>query len=168
MTASDRQMAVQLLRGDGVGQNITGIVNTTGSLLTTYATTDAGAQAGYHTAEDAVGEDVPADRRVWVLAEGLFRVSRRTLRDPGSGHFVVRRLDGTARVLDDSPAIRTNTLESGYAVYGEWTAGVLGLWSDMLVTIDRISVPGTLRITLDRYFDFAVSRPARFSVLKEA
>ena len=112
--------------------------------------------------------DVPADRRMWLLAEDLFRKARRTLRDPGSGDYVVRRWDGRVRVLDGTEAIRTNTLEAGYGIYGEWTACTLAIWENMVVTIDRITQPGTLKITLDRYFDFAVTRPARVSILKVA
>ena len=72
------------------------------------------------------------------------------------------------RVLDNSPAIRTNTLPAGYGLYGEWSACVLAVWADVLVTVDRITAPGSLRLTLDRYFDFVVTRATRFSVLKAA
>ena len=102
------------------------------------------------------------------MAEDLFRKARRTLRDPGSGDYVIRRWDGRTRVLDGTEVIRTNVLASGVGVYAEWTAGVLALWENMMVTIDRLTQPGLLKITLDRYFDFAVTRAARFSVLKEA
>ena len=101
------------------------------------------------------------------MAEDLFRKARRTVRDPGSGDYVVRRWDGAVRVLDGAPVIRSNTLTAGFAIYGEWSACVLGLWENMMVTIDRITTPGTLKITVDRYFDFAVTRPARFVVLAQ-
>ena len=168
MAASDRQMATQVLTGSGVAPNITGILNTTGIISTDYAAADVGAQSVFFAAEDALSVDTPADRRVWVLAEDLYRVSRRTLRDPGSGDYVVRRRDGAVRVLDNSMAIRTNTLTTGYALYGEWSACTLALWENMLVTVDRVTEPSLLRITVDRYFDFAVTRAARFSVLKPA
>ena len=168
MGASDRAMAVQVLRGDGVAPNITGILNTTGILTSEYQTTAKGGQTSFFDAEDKLAVDVPADRRAWILAEDLFRTARRTLRDPGSGDYVIRRWDSQMRVLDTTMAIRTNTLTAGVGLYGEWSACTLGLWENMLMTIDRISVPGTIRLTLDRFYDFAVTRPTRFSVLKEA
>ena len=167
MAASDRQMAIQILTGDGTGQNITGITAMAGVKETEYVATDKGSQASFFSAEDTLSVDTPADRRVWVMAEDLFRTARRTLRDPGSGDYVVRRWDGQMRVLDNSMAIRTNTLPAGVAVHAEWSACTLGLWENMMVTIDRIATPGTLKITLDRYFDFAVTRPARFVVLAQ-
>ena len=168
MAASDRQMAAQVLGGTGVGVNILGILNMAGIKETEYVATDKGAQASFFDAEDALAVDVPADRRVWVLAEDLYRTTRRTLRDPGSGDYVIRRWDGRTRVLDGTEVIRSNVLTAGYGLYAEWTACVLGLWENMMVTIDRLTTPGTLRITVDRYFDFAVTRPSRFSILKEA
>ena len=171
MAASDRHMAAQILTGDGTAPNIRGILNVVGVLSTDYATADKGAQAGFLDAEDQLAVDVPADRRVWVAAEDLYRTARRTVRDPGDSTYVIRRWDGATRVLDNAPAIRSNILTGGYAgygLYGEWSACTLGLWQDMVLTVDRITQPGLLKITLDRYFDFAVTRPARFSVLKEA
>ena len=166
--ASDRQMAIQILTGDGTGQNITGITATTGIKETEYVATDKGTQASFFDAEDALAADTPADRRTWILAEDLYRTARRTLRDPGSGDYVVRRWDGRTRVLDGTEVIRSNVLTAGYGLYAEWSACTLGLWENMMVTIDRLTTPGTLRITVDRYFDFAVTRPSRFSILKEA
>lgn len=128
---------------------------------------DKGGQASFYDAEDALAVDVPADRRTWILAEDLYRRARRTLREPGSGDAVLRRWDGALRILDISPVVRTNTLTAGYGLYAEWSACTLGLWENMMVTIDRITTPGTLKITLDRYFDFAVTRPARFVVLAQ-
>ena len=168
LAASDRAMAAQILTGDGTGQNITGILNTTGVLSTDYATTNKGGQTGFLDAEDKLAVDTPADRRTWVLSEDLYRTGRRTVRDPGDATYVLRRWDDALRVLDGDPLIRTNVLTGGYGVYGEWTAAVLALWQTMLVTVDRITQPGVLKITLNRFFDFAVTRAARFSVLKEA
>ena len=61
-----------------------------------------------------------------------------------------------------------HVLETGYGVLGEWSGCTLGMWENMMVTIDRITQPGVLKITVDRYFDFQVTRAARFAILKEA
>ena len=168
MTASDRQMAVQLLRGDGTGSNLVGIVNQVGILSTDYATTDKGAQGGFFDAEDALAVETPADRRVWVLSENLFRQGRRVLREPGSGDFVIRNWGGRTRVLDGTEVIRSNVLSAGYGLYGEWSAVTLATWQNVSLTVDRITQPGVLKISLARFYDFGVTRPARFSVLKPA
>ena len=168
LAASDRQMAVQVLTGDGTAPNIRGILNTPGVLSTAYAVADKGAQGGFFDAEDSLAVDVPADRRFWILAEDLFRFARRTLRDPGDATYVLRRWDATLRVLDDSPAIRTNTLTAGYGVYAEWSAATLATWEDVAITVNRVSKPGTIQITLDRWWNFSIQRPARFSVLQPA
>ena len=125
-------------------------------------------KAGFFNSEDMLGVDVPADRRAWILSEDLFRSARRTTREPGSGELVVRRRDGRYRVLDGAEAVRTNTLATGTAIYGEFSACLLALWEDMVITINRLSQPGTILITLDRYYDFAVTRAARFLVLSPA
>ena len=70
---------------------------------------DKGSQASYFDAEDGMAVDTPADRRMWIVSEDLYRVSRRTVRDPGDSTYVIRRWDGAMRVLDDAPAIRTHT-----------------------------------------------------------
>ena len=168
LAASDRQMAAQILGGSGVAPNVTGILNTTGILTNEYMSADKGSQVSFFDAEDSLGLDVPSDRRAWILGEDLFRKARRTVRDPGDATYVLRRWDGAMRVLDNTMAIRSNVLSTGYGLYGEWSACTLGIWATVLVTIDRITTPGTLKVTVDRYFDFVVTRAARFAVLQEA
>ena len=168
MEASDRQMALQILRGDGTGVNILGIKSVPGVLTHEYATTDKGSQAGFFGAEDELAVSVPSDRRAWVLSEDLYRKARRTVREPGSGDYVLRRWEGAYRILDDAMSVRTNTLEAGYGVYGEWSAATLGVWMDQQWTVDRLTLPGVIKITLDRWFAFHVTRPTNFVLLSEA
>ena len=91
-----------------------------------YAATDKGGQASFFGAEDELSVSVPSDRRAWVLSEDLYRKARRTVREPGSGDYVLRRWEGAYRILDDAQAIRSNVLEAGYGVYGEWARGDVG------------------------------------------
>ena len=103
-----------------------------------------------------------SDRRSWILNEALYRVGRRTLLEPGNSLRVVQ--DG--RVAGDAPVIRTSFYPASEGVYGEWTFCNLYIWSEAVLTVDRVSTPGTLKLTLQRYWNFGVSRPDAFVTLK--
>ena len=164
LLSSDRLFAQQLLQGDGTGANLSGIVNTTGVLTSTYAAANEGGHASFQAAEDMLDEDTPADQRAWVLSEDLYRTARKTTRTPGDATYVVRN----GRVLDDAPAIRSNLLAAGTGVYGEWSAATLGVWGEAVVIVDRVTTPGTVKLTMLRFIDSRITRPARFVVLSEA
>ncbi len=164
MESSDRLLAEQLLEGDGMGANLTGIVNTTGVLTAEYAAASKGGHASFQDAEDMLDEDTPADRRAWVLSESLYRAARKTTRTPGDATYVVRN----GRVLDDAPAIRSNLLADGVGIYGEWSGATVGTWSEAVVIADMVTTPGEIKLTLLRFVDVQIQRPARFVVLSEA
>ena len=164
MASSDRLLVQQLLTGDGAGANLRGIIGASGVLTATYATADKGKLSQFFDAEDMLAVDTPADRRAWIVAEDLFRAARRTVIDPGSGEFSIRR----GMVNEDTLTIRTNTLAMGTAIYGEWTALSIGMWGTVQVVVDRISQPGTVKLTMLRWVDSAITRRARFVVLSEA
>ena len=164
MASSDRLLVQQILQGDGQGANLRGIVGATGVLTATYAAADKGGPDSFHDAEDMLAIDVPTDRRSWILSEDLYRKARRTLRDPGSGDFVLRG----GRVLEDAPGIRTNVLPAGTGVYGEFSALTLGVWGEVNMVIDRVTVPGLVKLTMLRHVDSIITRPARFAVLSAA
>ena len=107
---------------------------------------------------------MPSDRRSWILNETLYRVGRRTLLEPGNSLRVVQ--DG--RVAGDAPVIRTSFYPASEGVHGEWTFCNLYIWSEAVLTVDRVSTPGTLKLTLQRYWNFGVSRPDAFVTLKPA
>ena len=164
--STDELMAQQLIAGD-VAQSplgVDGIRSITGVGAATYTGTEKGSAATFWNAEDFLPERMPSDRRSWVLSEGLYRVGRRTLLEPGNSLRVVQ--DG--RVAGDSPAIRSSLYPNGEAVYGEFSFCNLFIWSEAVLTVDRVSTPGTIKLTLSRYWNFGVSRPDAFTTLKPA
>ena len=162
--STDELMAQQLISGD-VGKSplgVNGIRSLAGVGATTYVAADAGSAASFWDAEDSLPERMPSDRRSWILNETLYRVGRRTLLEPGNSLRVVQ--DG--RVAGDAPAVRTSLFPSGEGIYGEWAFCNLYIWSEAVLTVDRVSTPGTLKLTLQRYWNFGVSRPDAFVTLR--
>ena len=56
----------------------------------------------------------------------------------------LRRMGGrNIASLDDAMADDgANTLETGYGIYGEWSASTLGIWMDQQWTVDRLTLAG--------------------------
>ena len=162
--STDELMAQQLISGD-VAQSplgVNGVRSLAGVGASTYIGTDTGSAKSFWDAEDTLPVRMSSDRRSWILNEALYRVGRRTLLEPGNSLRVVQ--DG--RVAGDAPVIRTSFYPASEGVYGEWTFCNLYIWSEAVLTVDRVSTPGTLKLTLQRYWNFGVSRPDAFVTLK--
>lgn len=166
LLSSDRELVRQLLVGDGTAPNLQGVVGATGVLSHEYAAGDKGKLSTFFTSEDLLDVETPSDRRNWILSEDLFRSARQAVIDPGSGSHTVR--DGSRIDGDGPPVIRSPLLTAGYGVYGEWSGITLAEWSSATMIVDRITTAGTVKLTLLRYVDFAVTRPARFVTLSAA
>ena len=164
--ALEQRIAEEFLSGSiSTSPNSTdGLLHTTGVTETEYAATAVGAVSGYWDAEDGLPTRLAADRRAWVIAEDLYRISRRTLREPGNSDLVVQN----GMVGGDAPAIRTALLPDGHAIYAEWSDIVLYRWAEVGLTVDMITKPGMVLLTAWTWWNWSTERAGSISVLKVA
>lgn len=158
----------QILVGDGVGNNLTGIVNATGIQAATYAMADRGNSAAFQAAEDAVedaGGRLPF--MAWAFGKDLSASARQTAIDPGGSRRTEERgrltLSGlaTQRIVDG--------LASTTGILADWRTVVVPVADELGITVNRLSRPGETIITsrLD-VADPIVSVPKALYVLTQA
>ena len=84
-------MAGQLVAGDGLTPSLTGLLTIAGTGSTSYLPTNRGGAESFRAAEDALDNITygPEGRLVFLVATSLFREARKTLREPGTGSYVV-------------------------------------------------------------------------------
>ena len=155
----------EFLTGDGVAPRPTGLVNTTGLQVATYAALEKGSPTSIRDTEDLVlNSNVDPQRPTWLLAKDMWTTARDTIREPGNGTYVLER----GFLLADTRAIRSGQLAVGTGIYGAWEDSTLVLYSDSLLVVNGISKPGTLILTLISYFQFRFDRVGSFGLLRAA
>ena len=154
----------QVLTGDGQAVNATGLLNVTGVHETEVQGSCIGSADSFFNCEDMLADDVPDTRRLWLLDPSLYKVGRRTSRVAGSAQTVLE--DG--RVLGGARYYVVDGLGTHVGVYLQASAVTVASWAEGLLTVNRVSKPGEVQLTLHRLFDAVTLRPARVSIYKPA
>ena len=166
LAIADR-MLEQVLAGSGVGNDLDGVVNATGTQSGTYAQTDRGSSASLQDAEDAI-EDAGGRQpfMAWGAGSDLSTSTRRALLEPGSD----RRVEERARLsLSGLPIQRITGLTSTTGLCGDWATIIVPVLDRIDVVTDRITNPGDVRITSRLAIaDPIVSHPQTVYLLTQA
>ena len=157
-----------VVTGSGINYQPLGVNDTPGVAAVEYQAADTGKLDGFFDAEDAL-DGAPTINRFWLVATDLYRRARRVQANVAAGgdrRVIDAQLAGP-RVGGESLAYATDLLDDGHAIYGEWSDAALFSWADALLTIDKITHPGLVRVTLQAYINCDV-RPGSFAILRPA
>ena len=161
-------LLAQLVNGDGQGNNLSGILSAAGIGSTTYPQTDAGKESYFTTGESTV-EDADADpgAMAWLLGSDLSDAAKGALLEPGSDR---RTLERGRMSLSGYRSFRSDSALPGTSgVVADWASIALVVQDSILVTIDRFSRPGEVRLTSRlAVADPIVTRAARVYALTQA
>ena len=136
----------QVVAGNGTGNNLLGVVNVAGVGSGTYAMADSGASSLFTTGEASVEDgDGRAPYMAWAVGRTLSASMRSTAIDPGGSRLTEERGRMT---LSGLPVQRIKgRLAVTTAVCADWQTVLLPMLDTLLVVVDRITEPGTLRLT---------------------
>ena len=140
------RLLVQILAGDGVGNNLSGIASATGIGSATYMLADRGGDGafvdGEISVEDAGGRP---SGMCWALGTDLSTSARKTAVEPGAS----RRVEEMGRlVLSGLPAQRVGEgLAATTGILCDWSLVYVPVLSELVVVTDVITNPGDVRIT---------------------
>ena len=142
---ADRMLS-QVLAGDGAGNNLNGIVNASGIGAGTYLVADRGSDGAFTDAELAVQDGGGrAPYIAWGFGRTLSSSARKVAIEPGASRRVEER---GALTLSGTPVQRiTEGLAGTTGLCADWRTVVVPVLSELIIVIDRISVPGFVRIT---------------------
>ena len=158
--AITNRVVQQVLNGTGTNDEVLGVLSTTGVGSRDVAAADDGKLSSFLNVEDLLPPSTPRLRRAWILDESLFRIARRTFVTPGASPRVLMR----GVLADDARAYSVNgVLPAGHGLYGDWSSVKVALWDSVQVIFDNVQRPGTVRLTMLRYFDAVVARPTRIA-----
>ena len=136
----------QVLSGDNVGNNLSGVASRAGIGGGTFQLADRGGSVGFQDGEDIV-EDAGGRRSgmAWALGKNLSTSARKTAIEPGGS----RRAEEQGRlVLSGLPAQRiTEGLAGTTGLCADWGLVYVPILSELVVVSDIITVPGDVRIT---------------------
>ena len=164
--ALEQRIAEELLSGSisTSPNSVDGLIHHTGISETEYAVTAVGAVGGYWDTEDALPTRLSADRRAWIVEEGLYRTTRKTLIEPGANRRVIQ----SGLLADDAQVIRSALIPDGHAIYAEWSDIVLYRWAEVGLTVDMITKPGKVLLTAWTWWNWSTERADAISILKPA
>ena len=157
-----------VVTGSGINNQPLSVHNTPGVAAVEYAAADAGKLTGFFDAEDTLN-GAPTIARFWLVETDLYRRARRVQTNVGVGgdRRVIDEQQAGPRVGGESLVYATDVLADGVAIYGEWTDAALFSWTDALLTVDKITHPGLVRVTLQAYVNVHV-RAKSFAILRPA
>ena len=167
--AMQNLMAGQLLVGTGVSPSVTGLTNVTGIALSDYMSTSRGAASGFRDGENMLegravraGDSSDVDRRVKLVPRGSRNAkgARRNRRLRHTGRARARRGIGAQE--------RANwrTISCRYLSISRYV--VLAVWDTLDLTLDMVTKPGNMQITLTSWFDVVVLRPTSIVLVSQA
>ena len=156
--AMQELMLTQVLTGDGVSPSLTGITNVTGILSSEYTLTNRGSATSFRDAENVLEDSVygPEIRPAFLIGTSLYRTARETLREPGTGEFVLE----DSRVLGETIAYKSGDLPDDQALLLDAGHTVLAMWDAVDLIVDGITDPGNIKITMSTWLDLVVLRAA--------
>ena len=136
----------QVLAGDGTGNNLSGVASATGIGSATYLVADRGGDEAFVDAEVAVEDGFARSTyTAWALGRDLDTSARKTAVEPGASRRV---LEGGRLTLSGLPAQRiVEGLTSTTGLIADWQTVIVPILDQLVIVIDRVSVPGMVRIT---------------------
>ena len=142
---ADRMLS-QVLSGDGVGNNLSGVASASGLGASTYAMTDRGSDEAFVDAEVAVEDGFGRSPFLaWALGRDLDTSARKTAVEPGASRRV---LEEGRLTLSGLPAQRiVEGLAGTTGLCADWRTVVVPILTELIVVVDRISIPGMVRLT---------------------
>ena len=140
------RMLEQILSGDGTGGNLTGVASATGIGAGTYALADRGGDEAFTDGELAVQDGGGRSPYIaWALGTDLDTGAKKTAVEPGASRRV---LEMGRLTLSGLPAQRiVEGLAGTTGLVADWRTVVVPILTELLVVVDRISIPGMVRIT---------------------
>ena len=140
------RMLEQVLAGDGVGNNLSGLVTATGIGAGTYALFDRGSDEAFTDAELAVQDGGGrTEHTAWALGTDLSTSTQKTSIEPGSSR---RTQEGGRLTLSGTPAQRiTEGLAGTTGLCADWRTVIVPVLSELIIVVDRITNPGYVRLT---------------------
>ena len=160
-----RRVVQGILTGTGVNNQPTGIMSTTGVLTSEYPVADKAKLSTFFDAEEMLVGAVDAGRR-WILAPDLYRLARRTAVQPPPTDADRRVIDGQL-VGGETRAYETDLLPMGSGIFGALPDATLFAWETALLVIDKVTLPGVVRVSLLAYINCDV-RAGSFVILQPA
>ena len=158
----------QVLSGDAQGNNLSGVASATGIGSATYALADRGSDEafvdGENAAQDGGGR---SPYMAWALGRDLDTSAQKTAVEPGASRRV---LEGGRLTLSGLPAQRiVEGLGATVGLVGDWRTVVVPVLDQIIIVIDRVSVPGEVRITSRLpVSDPIVTHPSALFALEQA
>ncbi len=136
----------QVLSGDGQGNNLSGLASASGIGAGTYAVADRGSDEAFVDAELAVQDGGGrTEYMAWALGTDLSTSTQKTSIKPGSSR---RTQEGGRLTLSGTPAQRiTEGLAGTTGLIGDWQTVVVPVLSEIIVVVDRVTLPGYVRLT---------------------
>ena len=136
----------QVLAGDGTGNNLSGVASATGIGAGTYAVADRGGDEAFVDGEIAVEDGFGRSPFLaWALGTDLDTSARKTAVEPGASRRV---LEEGRLTLSGLPAQRiVEGLTSTTGLIADWRTVSVPILDQLVIVIDRVSVPGMVRIT---------------------
>ena len=155
------ELLAQAISGDGVGNNLAGILGTVGIGMAEYTQANIARANDFISGEEAV-EDSDADpsRMAWLVGTTLDSSLRSRVNDPGSDR---RSIERKVMTLSGYPALRSySAMPVDQALLCDWGSIALIVQGDLHLTIDRLTRPGEIRLTSRlTVADPQVTRPQR-------
>ena len=136
----------QVLSGNGVGNNLSGVASATGIGAGTYAMTDRGSDEAFTDGELAVQDGGGRSPYIaWGFGTTLSTSARKVAIEPGASRRVEER---GALTLSGTPVQRiTEGLAGTTGLCADWRTVVVPILTELIVVVDRISIPGMVRLT---------------------
>ena len=136
----------QVLSGDATGNNLSGVASATGIGSATYLVADRGSDEAFTDGELAVEDGGGrTEYMAWALGTGLDASTKKTSIEPGDSR---RTQEGGRLTLSGTPVQRiTEGLAGTTGLCADWRTVVVPVLDQLIIVIDRVSVPGEVRIT---------------------
>ena len=136
----------QVLGGDGTGNNLAGVASATGIGAGSYPLADRGSDEFFTDGEIAVADaGGRSPYTAWGFGKDLSTSARKVAIEPGGS----RRVEEMGRLtLSGTPVQRiTEGLAGTTGLVADFRTVVVPVLSELLVVVDRISIPGMVRLT---------------------
>ncbi|MEV5689920.1 phage major capsid protein [Micromonospora globbae] len=154
-------LEAQMVSGDGTGENLTGILNVSGTLSVPFATDALTTIRKARTQLEAVNEQPTA----WVFNPADLEAFDLLREDGATGGYLVNS-SSLNNIFGPYPRVSSTTVPAGTAILGDWTKARLRVREDMRLDVDRSGENFTKNLATLRVegrFGFDITRPSAFA-----